>query len=361
MDLVATLEELSNLCALSGHEEPVIGYMKERLAPFADSLSVDNLGNVTCVIRGSGDSLAPAMVFAHMDEVGLMVKKVESDGYLRFVRVGGIPERVLQGQRVILTGKKGLLPGVIGAKSHHVTQADEKYKVVPFQDCYVDIGARSKAEVTAMGIHVGTPVTYAPGFARLPGGRIVGKAMDNRAGCLALLALAERLSRERAKIDVAVVATVQEEFNIRGALPSAYALNPVLGICLDVAVAHDTPDLKNDADLSVGDGPAVGHYSFHGRGTLGGLIPHPALRSGVEATAERLGISFQRNVFFGGLADSSFLQLVREGIPAVDIGVPCRYTHSPVETIHLADLESMIHLVFQYLQELPARPSFRRG
>jgi putative aminopeptidase len=361
VEIVETLRELSDLSALSGHEEPVIRLMKARLAALTDEVTVDNLGNVIALIRGKGGSRAPAMLFAHMDELGLMVNRIQPDGFLRFVRVGGIPERVLQGQRVLLTGKQGLVEGSIGVKSHHVTPAEEKYRVVPFQDCYIDIGAASAAEVEAMGVHVGTPVTYAPSFARLPGGRVRGKAMDNRAGCAALLLIAEGLSKERPAIDVAVVATVQEEFNIRGAVPAAYRLNPAMGICLDVAIAHDTPDLKGHADLNLGGGPVVGHYSFHGRGTLGGLIPHPHLRDGLETLAGRKGIAFQRNVFFGGLGDSSFLQLVREGIPSVDIGIPCRYTHTPVETIAVADLEGVTHLAGEYLRSLPADPDFRRG
>lgn len=361
MDLFGELEELSSLPALSGHEEPVIRHMKQRLSPFADEIRVDALGNLTCLIKGRSSGAGPAMVFAHMDELGLMVKKVEPDGYLRFVRVGGIPERILQGQRVTLTGRKGPVHGVIGVKSHHVTPAEEKYKVVPFQDCYIDVGASSAAEVEALGIHVGTPVTYSPSFARLAGNRVQGKAMDNRAGCLTLLAMAEQLHADRPAVDVAIVATVQEEFNVRGAVPAAYALRPALAICVDVAVAHDTPDLRAHGDLRLGGGPAISYYSFHGRGTLGGLIPHPVLRDGLEGAAERHGIPFQRNVFFGGLADSSFLQLVREGIPAVDVGIPCRYTHTPVETIQMSDVENTVHLLASYLRDMPAATDFRRG
>lgn len=360
MDWLLRIEELSSISALSGHEEPMIAYMKSHLSPYADELEVDALGNVTCRIRGRRAG-APAMIFAHMDELGLMVKKVEPAGQLRVVRVGGIPERVLQGQRVVLTGRKGPVTGIIGVKSHHVTPADEKYKVVPVDDCYLDVGARSAREVAEMGIQVGTPVTYEPGFRRLHGGLVSGKALDNRLGCAALLALAEQLHKQQPEIDVALVATVQEEFNIRGAMPAAYALDPAFAVCMDVAIAHDTPDLQDKADLELGGGPVVNYYSFHGRGTLGGLIPNPRLRDGIEATAERAGIRFQRNVFFGGLSDSSFLQLVRKGIPAVDVGYACRYTHSPVETAAVSDVEQTVELLARYIGELSEAPDLTRG
>jgi len=360
MNWVATLGELSGISALSGHEEPMIAYMKEHFAPYVDEMEVDPLGNVICKIRGKSGG-GPAMVFAHMDELGLMVRKVEPTGFLRLVRVGGIPERVLQGQRVVLTGDLGPVYGVIGVKSHHVTPAEEKYKVVPVDDCYIDIGARSAAEVESLGVHVGTPMTYDMSLRTLPGGLVTGKALDDRLGCAILLALAERLHRDKPALDVALVATVQEEFNIRGVLPAAYALEPVLGICLDVAVAHDTPDLAARADLALGGGPVVGYYSFHGRGTLGGLIPNPRLRQGIEDTARRLGLPVQRNVFFGGLGDSSFMQLVRRGIPAVDVGFPCRYTHTPVETAAVSDAEAAATLVAEYLLGLQQVPDLSRG
>lgn len=360
MNWVATLNELSGMSALSGHEDPVIVYMKERLTPYVDDIEVDPLGNVICRIRGKSGG-RPAMVFAHMDELGLMVRKVEPTGFLRVVRVGGIPERVLQGQRVVLTGDLGPVYGVIGVKSHHVTPAEEKYKVVPVDECYIDIGARGAGEVESLGVHVGTPLTYDLSLRALPGGLVTGKALDDRLGCAALVALAERFHQDRPMLDVALVATVQEEFNVRGVLPAAYALEPVLGICLDVAVAHDTPDLATRADLALGGGPVIGYYSFHGRGTLGGLIPNPKLRQGLEDTAHRLGISIQRNVFFGGLGDSSFMQLVRGGIPAVDVGFPCRYTHTPVETAALSDVEAATTLVAEYLLGLQQVPDLSRG
>lgn len=356
-----TIRELSDLSALSGHEEPVIAYMKERLAPHADKLEVDPLGNVICHIRGRNPEQGrPAMIFAHMDELGLMVRKIEPNGYIRFVRVGGVVERVLQGQRVVFTGDNGLVYGTIGVKAHHVTPAEDKYKVVPFDQCYIDIGASSAAEAEERGVRVGTPITYAPSFADV-GDFVSGKALDNRVGCAMLLALAERFAAERPAIDVALVATVQEEFNIRGAVPAAYALNPAFAVCLDIAVAHDTPDLADRANLELGGGPVIGYYSFHGRGTLGGLIPNPKLCKGFEAVARAAGIPFQRNVFFGGLGDSSFLQLVREGIPAVDIGFACRYTHTPVETVSLSDCAAAADWVAAYVLSLERLPDLSRG
>ena len=137
----------------------------------------------------------------------------------------------------------------------------------------------------------------------------------------------------------------QEEFNLRGALVAAQRLKPEIAIQLDLMLAADTPDMQARGDLALGAGPGMSLYSFHGRGTLNGTLPHPALVSLFERAAREERIQLQRSAQVGVLTDSSYVQLVHDGVAAIDLGFPCRYTHSAREVCDLADLEGLCALV----------------
>lgn len=357
MNPVESLDQLREMChisALSGHEEDMIAYMKAEMSEYLEDVSVDKLGNVIGVKAGSDPSAPKVMIFAHMDELGLMVRKIEPDGWIRFTRVGGIPEKSLPAQRVVLRGSKGDIFGVIGPKSHHLTGPEEKFKVATINELYIDIGAHSKSEAEAMGILPGTPITYHGFFNEMAGGQFAGKALDDRAGCFVLLQVLRLLSEKEIPATIYYVGSVQEEFSIRGVLPAAYAINPDMAIGLDISIACDTPDLDEYSDTRFGGGPIVSHYTFHGRGTLCGLIPNPKLRQYMVDTAENLDMPIQHSVFLGGLGDTSFLTLVREGIPAVDMGFPARYTHAPIEVGSRPDMEKLIILLVSALERIDA-------
>ena len=139
-----------------------------------------------------------------------------------------------------------------------------------------------------------------------------------------------------------LVGTVQEEFNLRGAMMAARTVKPAVAIGVDGGAASDTPDLKGRGMLSLGAGPVLTHYNFHGRGTLNGVIAHPGVLRFVEECAARAGVSIQRNASIGGLTDGAYLQLEGAGVRLVDVGVPRRYTHSPCEVLDLRDAEAMV-------------------
>lgn len=355
------LQRMCHISALSGHEEGMIAFMKSEMQRYLPDCYVDRLGNVIGCVPGTDAQGPKVMVFAHMDEVGFVVRKIEADGFLRLTRVGGVPEKSLLAQRVVVHGRARDLFGVIGPKAHHLTPSKEKLRVVEIQHLFVDIGARDKAEAEAWGVYVGAPVTYQGFFQEMPGGQIAGKAIDNRVGCFVLLQLLRLLIQKQIRATVYLVGSVQEEFNIRGVVPAAFAINPDLAIGLDVSIASDTPDLKGHSDIALGEGPVIGHYSFHGRGTLCGLIPNPKLRQYLEDTAGRLGIPVQHGVFMGGLTDASYLAVVREGIPAVDLGFPMRYSHSPIEVASVGDIEKLILLLAAALEGVSADLDLSRG
>lgn len=266
---------------------------------------------------------------------------------------GGVPERALPSQAVVLSTSDGRdIPGVLANKSHHATQPDEKYKVLPAADMYIDSGYSSKAAVEASGIRIGTPVTYAPKVIELAEGRVAGTSVDDRAGCAVLLDVARRLATRPGGPTVHIVFSTQEEFNLRGALPAAQALKPDIAIQVDLMLATDTPDMADVGDMVLGGGPGMSLYSFHGRGTLNGVLPHPALVSLFEAAAQSEGLSLQRSAQVGVLTDLSYVQLVGEGVAAIDLGFPMRYSHSSLEMCQLSDLEDLSELLLAGLGRL---------
>jgi putative aminopeptidase FrvX len=226
---------------------------------------------------------------------------------------------------------------------------------------YMDVGARNRNEAEAMGVRVGTPVTYAPVFARLGSDLISGKTLDNRCGCWTLLRLLDQLRAQPAPPTVYLVATVQEEFHLQGAIPVVKALQPDLAICLDIALATDTPDLSDQGEVMVGKGPVIQTFMFHGRGSLAGLIPNPYLVDYVAGIAEQSGIAYQYGVTIGALTDASYVHLAGRGAPAIDLGYPTRYTHSPIETCSLRDLDALLALLHALLMSMHTLPDLTRG
>lgn len=361
MNLRATLRELTLLPGLAGHEQRVARHLARRIPRDAAKVELDRAGNLIVTVAG-GDASAPSgMVFAHMDSLGFVVRRIEPDGFVRLERLGGIPEKALPGLRVVIEAEDGtLVPAVIGVKAHHATPTDEKYSVVPYADLYVDLGCSSASEVHALGVRVGSPVVYEPSFTQLQGSRLAATSVDDRAGCAVLLALALRAIDRPHPGTIHFVFSVQEEFNLRGAVLAATRLHPDFAICLDLVLATDTRDLAERSQLVLGGGPTMSLYSFHGRGTLNGTLPHPSLVRHFETSAAGAGIPLQRSANVGSLTDSAYVQLAHEGIPSIDLGYPVRYTHTPVETCDLADLEALLELVHRGLGGIDGQFDLRR-
>ncbi|MFN4203064.1 MAG: M42 family metallopeptidase [Tabrizicola sp.] len=336
--------QLMLIPGLAGHEARVAAVIAGHLDTLGLPHRSDRLGNLTCTIPGD-PALPPVMVFTHMDQLGFVARKIEPSGLIRLERLGGVPERALAAQAVVLCTDQGDLPAVIANKSHHATSAEEKYRVVPYAELYVDAGFTSKAEAEAAGVRIGTPVTYLPRALTLANGRIAGTAADDRAGCAALLKLAEA-RKEKPGPTLHLVWSVQEEFNLRGVLPAATALQPAIALQIDLLLACDTPDMTTRGDVTLGGGPGISLYSFHGRGTLNGVIPHPALVGLAEAAAATAGLSLQRSAHTGALTDLSYIQFMgTEGVACLDVGFPLRYSHSALEVVDPADLQGLVTLL----------------
>ncbi len=342
--------ELMMIPGLSGHEDRVRRAIAARLDALGLDSQSDVLGNLCGTLHGEGPSV---MVFAHMDQLGFVVRKVENDGLIRLERLGGVPERALAAQAVLIcVGEDRDVPGIIANKSHHATAPDEKYRVVPYGEVFVDAGFASKAEAEAAGVRIGAPVVYRPDAHMLGADRLAGTSVDDRAGCAALIVLAGALAAMKERPTVHVCFTVQEEFNLRGAQALAQRLQPDIAIQIDLMLATDTPDMAHCGDMVLGGGPGMSLYSFHGRGTLNGVIPHPALVSLFEGVADNHKISLQRSAQTGILTDLSYVQLVGHGVAAIDLGFPMRYSHSAQEVCDLRDLERLVQLLSAGIRQI---------
>ena len=351
--------ELMLVPGLSGHEERVAAAIRARLDEVGVASSVDRLGNVVATL--SGDPAKPSvMLFTHMDQLGFFVRKIEADGLIRVERMGGVSERAMAAQVVTLCGAKGDVAGIIMNKAHHATGPDEKYRVLTAGEIRIDTGHGSRAAVEAAGILIGTPVVYRGLVVELAGGRIAGTSVDDRAGCAVLLELARGLGG-RAGPTVHLVWSVQEEFNLRGAVVAAQMLQPDIALQIDLMLASDTPDMADRGEMVLGGGPGISLYSFHGRGTLNGVIPHPALVRLMEETAAAEGLALQRSAQVGVLTDLSYIQTLGAGVASLDVGFPMRHSHSAVECCDLADLAGLVTLLRAALVRIPAGMRLERG
>jgi putative aminopeptidase FrvX len=343
--LAEALVALMAIPGLAGHEGRVRRHLSRELGALGRHARADTLGNLILTLPGD-PSRPSVLLIAHMDQLGLIVRRVEPDGFLRVERVGGVPERALPAQPVLMMVAEGRdVPGVIAHKSHHATAPEERGRVIPVHELYIDAGFASAAEARAAGIDVGTPVVYAPNPRRLAGGRIAGPSVDDRGGCAILLEVARAAATGPDWPTVHLLFSVQEEFNLRGALPAAAALRPDICLQVDLAVATDTPDMAGRGEVRMGAGPVLSLYAFHGRGTLNGLLPHPALVRLLEETARAEAIPLQRAAFVGALTETSYVQLLGPGVACLDVGFPCRSTHSAAEVADPADLEALARLL----------------
>ncbi len=338
--LFKILKDLVSIPAPSGFEDEVREYIAKELEHYSDELWVDSMGNLIALRRGAGEG--KLMLAAHMDEIGLMVKHVSKDGFLKVAPIGGWAPIILPGQRVIIKGLQGsVVKGVIGSKPPHILKPEEAKQVFPIEDLFIDVGASSADEVKEMGLGVGSVAVIDRDFDSLHGDVVTGRAFDNKVG-VAVMVEALKALRDP-KVDVYAVATVQEEVGLKGARTAAYSIGPNVGIALDTTVASDVPGVDESKHTTkLGKGPAI--KVMDGRAGSG-LITHPAIRESLIEIADREGIPYQLEVLTGGTTDAAAIQLTKDGVPSGTISVPTRYIHSPIETLNLSDALNAVKLL----------------
>jgi len=311
------------------------------MTPYTDEIIVDRLENVIAIKKGKEKS-PKIMLAAHMDEVGLMVKTITKDGFLQFAKMGGIDDRILPAQRVMVFSKKRTFAGIIGSKPPHIQKEEERKKIIASDELFIDIGAENKDDALGMGVSVGDPVGFDVKYVQLAKDVVVGKAFDNRAGCVTMIEALRIL--EKTDFTIYAVGTVQEEVGLRGAGAAAFSIDPDVAIALDVTIAGDTPGVKEfDTSVKMGKGPALTI-------TDTGLITSSKILRWLMDAAEEEKISFQIETGLMGSTDAARISLTRQGIPCGNISMPVRYIHSPVGMLNLKDIENSAKLTIAAIQ-----------
>jgi putative aminopeptidase FrvX len=341
---IALLERLCNASAVSGDEREVRAIVLEQVKPLADEVRVDALGNVLAIRHArSGENPVRLLLDAHMDEVGFMIVQDDEGGLFRFVKVGGIDDRSLPGKGV-LAGKDNV-PGIIGARPIHLTDAGERENKIPLDSLRIDIGPNGGK------VKVGDRAVFSTRF-REVGPSFIAKALDNRLGCAALIEILRQAAQGGLDhIELLFSWSVQEEIGLRGARVAAYALNPDAAIAIDSTPAYDLPILDTDG----GSGPALENMVYNTRLGAGpaiyladaGTLADPRLARHLIHTAEEEGIPYQIRQPGGGGTDAGAIHRVRAGVPTISISVPGRYAHTATGLVRRADWENTLRLVWR--------------
>jgi endoglucanase len=349
-ELKTTLRDLSALHGISGFEQAVVRYTRDRVAGLVDEFDIDRYGNITATKRGRHKNPV-LMISAHMDEIGFIVKGIEPTGYLRFDRIGGAGDGLLGCRKVEVNGRFGL----IGSISGHLGSAEMLARVTPISELYIDVGASSAAEVASLGIRVGDPVSFVGDLAEFAGGnRVCGKGMDDRAGLAILIQSLVELKEETPFGRVQAVATVLEQVGHRGAAMAAYRNQPDYAIAIDGLPASDTPDLSTtDVSVTMGQGAVVLLANSTGAQNIRGSIAHPAMKRFLIAAADDEHIPIQLAATVNrGSTEAGLIHVSRGGIPTISVGVPRRYSYSPHEMIDLRDAVAAVRLIKSFVRRM---------
>lgn len=341
------LKEMLRTPSPSGYEQPVQEIVRTFASPFAE-VRTDWHGNVIASVNPSG---APRIMLAgHCDQIGLMVKHIDDNGYVWVDSIGGWDIQMLIGQNMVVWGRQGPVSGVISRKAIHLLSQDDRKKVPELKDLWLDIAVKTGDEAREM-IAVGDPITFDLGFRELRNGWAVAPGMDNKVGAWVVMNALRLVAERRPAAGVFAVSTVQEEIGLRGAQTSAFSIDAQLGIAVDVTHATDCPtmDHRQHGNISLGKGPVL----FRGPNV------NPVMHRRLTELAESLSIPVQ----IGGLSkgagnDANVMQLSRGGMATAIVAIPNRYMHSPVEMIALSDLEHAARLIAEFCLTLTAECNF---
>lgn len=345
-DTLQLLQQLADAHGPSGFEEPVRKIMVERMKPLADKLFYDGLGSVIATQGASGPRI---MLDAHMDELGGLVRRVTPEGLLTMQMLGGWLDQALLDQRWVILGSKGPVRAITGIRDIHIVPQEERTKTYPRDSVFLDVGAKSAAEVLAMGLAPGDPVAPDAPFAVMNNTQnYLGKAWDDRVGCAVLVEAMRRLKGARHPNQIFFVATVQEEIGLRGAHTSSELVKPEIGIAIEGGVVRDAPGVHpEEAQEVLGGGPAMFLYDSS-------ALPNRKLVELVRQTALEKKIPLQTDLVQGYGDDSAEMQKSNGGVPTINIVVPVRFTHSHNGIINRGDFDRTVDLVVAILTKLDA-------
>lgn len=319
------LQTLTETFGPSGYEDEVRKIVRREVDALADEVRVDTLGNLIARKRPAKLTQATkkVMIAAHMDEIGVIVNHVDENGFVRFSPIGGVFRRYVLGGRVrFLNGTQG----VIG-----FDRLDNVNELPTLDKVYIDVGASSPKDCP---VKVGDVAAFDRPYTEL-GNRLVAKSMDNRVGVLVAIETLRAL--KSSPYDLYFVFTTQEEVGVRGAVTSAYGVDPDIGIALDICPTGDTPHAQR-MEMALGKGPCIKIQDM-------GMIADPRVVQWMIRTAEKNRIPYQREVLLIGGTDARAIQATRAGVPAGCISIPARYVHSPSEMVDYSDVQNAVKLL----------------
>lgn len=335
-------ELVKQLCALPGvssWEDKVREFLIQAARPYADELWVDTLGNLIVRKKGEKNTGDKLLLCAHMDEVGLMVRAITDEGYLKIDAVGSVDRRVLIGKPV-LVGERAV-PGVIGLKAYHLVSREEEETVPKLDEFYIDIGANNKAEAEKI-VALGDVAVFAGDCVEFGNDLLKAKALDDRVGCAVLLTLL----KEQLPMDCTFVFTVQEEVGTRGAFGAAFSVTPEIALVVEGTTAADVAGIPEHKRVcALGKGAVL---TFMDNGS----IADRGLFERLRELADRAGIPWQSKDYISGSNDAAAFQRTKSGVRTAVVAVPVRYVHAPASVACVRDFDAVLKLVRAFIDDL---------
>jgi len=317
------IQKLTETFSPSGYEQDIRQVIRAEVEPYADEVRIDPLGNLIARKGKVGKNGRRIMLAGHMDEIGLIASHIDENGFIRFTAIGGVMPHTLLGGRVNFVNG---VPGVIGGE-----RIMDIGKTLSISQLFIDVGASSPKNCP---IQIGDVASFDRPFFDM-GHRMVAKSMDDRIGCAVMIETIKSL--KSSPHELYFTFTTQEEVGLRGAVASAFGIDPELGLSLDVTGTGDTPKSRK-MDVKLGNGPAIKIKD-------GGMLSDPRVVQWMIRTAEKEKIPFQREILESGTTDATVIQLTHSGVPVGCLSIPCRYIHSPSEMVDTNDVENAIKLL----------------
>jgi putative aminopeptidase FrvX len=317
------------------------------IKPFTETQYVDPYGTAVASLNTSLPF--KVVIEAHADEISWYVNYINDQGLIYLKRNGGVDHQVAPAKRVIIHGEKGPVKAVFGWPAIHTRLSNPEMKEPQpkVDNLFLDCGGRTRKEVEALGVFIGSVVTYDQGFEMLAYDSYIGRAFDNRIGGFMIAEVARLLHANNKKLPYSlhIVNAVQEEIGLRGAEMIARRIKPDIAIVTDVTHDTQTPMISKiiEGDIACGKGPSLAY----------GPAIHNKLLHHVKKVAEKNKIPVQwRTLSRSTGTDTDSFAYANDGCPSVLISIPLRYMHTPAEMIHKSDIEHTILLMYETLLSL---------
>lgn len=344
---VDLLRKLADAPGPPGFEEPVRKIMVDAMKPYASSIRYDGMGSILATQGTDGPRI---MVDAHMDELGGVIRRITPGGFLTMQMLGGWLDQALVDQRWIIIGSKGPVHAVTGIRDAHVVPAEERTRVFARDRLFLDVGAKSEAEVREMGVEPGSPVVPDSPFTVMNGTQnYLGKGWDDRVGCAVIIETMRRLASAPHHNQIVYAITTQEEVGLRGAHTASEAVKPEIGIALEAGITGDVLNGRpEESQEKLGAGPGIFLYNSS-------QVPNRKLTALVKETAAAARLPLQLDLVQGYGDDSAEIQKSNGGVPTVCLLVPVRYTHAHNGIMNRRDFDQTVDLLVALLQRLDAQ------